>query len=168
MLKFYICYCLYQVFKYFPCSCSRTLTKGKVRSFFGKRIMKSYGYNVNIEHGATFSKKTVIGNNSGIGVNCKLQGEVIIGDNVMMGQDVLIFTSNHSFERTDIPMEEQGYQREKPVVIGNDVWIGARVIVLPGVTIGDGCIIGAGSVVTKDAPPYTIIGGNPARVLKER
>lgn len=168
MIKFYVCYCLYHIFKYSPRSSSHTLTKGRVRSFFGKRIMKSYGHNVNIERGATFSRKTIIGNNSGIGENCRLQGTVTIGDNVMMGQDVLIFTSNHSFERTDIPMQEQGYQGEKPVVIGNDVWIGARAIVLPGVTVGDGCIIGAGSVVTKDVPPYTIIGGNPARVLKER
>jgi maltose O-acetyltransferase len=65
-------------------------------------------------------------------------------------------------------MMEQGFEEERPVRIGNDVWIGDRVIILPGVTIGDGCIIGAGSIVTHDTPPYSISAGNPARVIRYR
>lgn len=86
----------------------------------------------------------------------------------MMGPECYIYTRNHAFSRTDIPMREQGMQDFKPVTIGNDVWIGARVTILPGVKIGNGCIIGAGSVVTKDLPNFAIGGGNPARVLKYR
>ncbi len=86
----------------------------------------------------------------------------------MMGPDVLIYTTNHEFRNKDIPMQQQGYQPERPVSIGNDVWIGARVIILPGVTIGDGCVIGAGAVVTKDVPAYSVCAGNPAKVVKER
>lgn len=65
-------------------------------------------------------------------------------------------------------MGAQGMTEKRKVTIGNDVWIGQRVMIMPGVTIGDGCIIAAGAVVTKDIPPYSIAGGVPARVLKSR
>lgn len=161
-------YMMYQICRIMPRSSAKTFTKGKVRSFFAGKIMKSAGKNINVERGAYFSRNLSLGNNSGIGYNCIIQGTVTIGNDVMMGPDVLIYTSNHAFDRTDIPMCKQGYQQERPVTIGNDVWIGARVIILPGVTIGDGVIIGAASVVTKNLPPFTICAGNPARVLKER
>ena len=121
-----------------------------------------------MERGATFSTRISVGNNSGLGIDNVLQGDITIGDNVMFGPDVRIITSNHAFDRLDIPMREQGYEEEKPVVIGNDVWIGTRVLILPGVTIGDGCVIGAGAVVTKDIPPYSVAVGVPAKVVKNR
>ncbi len=65
-------------------------------------------------------------------------------------------------------MREQGYSEEKQIVVGDDVWLGYGAIILPGVTIGDGAIIGAGTVVTKDVPPYAIVGGNPAKVIRFR
>lgn len=86
----------------------------------------------------------------------------------MMGTDVIIITRNHRFDRTDIPMMEQGFEEERPVYIGNDVWIGDRVLILPGVHIGDGSIIAAGAVVTKDVPPYSIVAGVPARKIRDR
>lgn len=86
----------------------------------------------------------------------------------MMGTDVTIITRNHRFDRTDIPMMEQGFEEERPVYIGNDVWIGDRVLILPGVHIGDGSIIAAGAVVTKDVPPYSIVAGVPARKIRDR
>lgn len=85
-----------------------------------------------------------------------------------MGTDVIIITRNHRFDRTDIPMMEQGFEEERPVYIGNDVWIGDRVLILPGVHIGDGSIIAAGAVVTKDVPPYSIVAGVPARKIRDR
>ena len=85
-----------------------------------------------------------------------------------MGPEVLIMTSSHKFDRIDIPMCEQGDMSPKKVVIGSDVWIGARVIILPGVQIGSGSIIGAGAVVTKDIPPFSVVGGVPAKVIKSR
>lgn len=86
----------------------------------------------------------------------------------MMGPDVIIPTSEHNHTRTDITIRCQGKLPTKGVEIGNDVWIGTRVIILPGVKIGDSSIIGAGAVVTKDVPSYTIVGGNPAKILKYR
>ena len=86
----------------------------------------------------------------------------------MMGTDVTVITRNHRFDRIDIPMMRQGFEEEKPVYIGDDVWIGDRVIILPGVHVGNGCVIAAGSVVTKDVAPYTVVGGVPAHFIKER
>lgn len=85
----------------------------------------------------------------------------------MVGFESIILTSTHNSNRRDIPIREQGMFRA-PVRIGTDVWIGARVIILPGVTIGNGAIIGANSVVSKDIPPNTIVGGVPAKFIKER
>ena len=86
----------------------------------------------------------------------------------MMGTDCVIITRSHRHDRTDIPMMDQGFEEERPVFVGNDVWLGDRVIILPGVHIGDGCIIGAGSVVTRDIPPYSVAAGVPAKVIKDR
>jgi maltose O-acetyltransferase len=81
---------------------------------------------------------------------------------------VTILSNSHNFNRTDISMRAQGAPPPRAVSIGNDVWIGTRVIILPGVRVGDHCIIGAGAVVTKDVPDWAIVGGNPARVIRYR
>jgi len=133
-----------------------------------KKLFGSCGRNVTIESKAVISfHKVDIGNNSGIGLNARI-GSVKIGDNVMMGPDVIILSLNHKYDRVDIPMRFQGKAEEKPVVIENDVWIGARVIILPGAHIGTGSIIGAGAVVTRDVPSYSVVAGNPAQVVRTR
>lgn len=140
----------------------------KVRAFCGKLLLNHCGKNVNIEKGAQFSTDVSLGDNSGIGINATISGGVTIGNDVMMGPECLIYTANHGMARRDVPMWKQEFSERKPVVIGNDVWIGGRVIILPNVHIGDGAVIGAGSVVTKDVPPYAIVAGNPAKIIKER
>lgn len=126
------------------------------------------GRNVNIEHGAEFDARLVVGDNSSVGVDSTVLGPVTIGRDVMMGPECVIITRNHSHSRTDIPMIQQGYEGYRPVSIGDDVWIGRRVTILPGVTVSDGAILSAGAVVTKDVEPYAIVGGVPARVIKMR
>lgn len=138
------------------------------RRFCGKMMLASCGKDVNIECNATFSPKVSLGDYSGIGINAKIYGTCNIGKYVMMGSDVTIITRNHAFDRTDIPMMEQGFYEEKPVTICDDVWIGDRVIILQGVTIGSGAVIGAGSVVTKDIPSMAVAAGNPAKVIRMR
>lgn len=140
----------------------------RIRALCGKLMLRYCGNNVNIEKGAQFSSEISLGNNSGIGVNAQISSEVTIGNDVMMGPYCFIYTSNHCMDRTDIPMWKQGFTTALPVIIEDDVWIGARVIILPGVHIGRGSVIGAGSVVTKNVPPYSVVGGNPARILKYR
>ena len=108
-----------------------------------------------------------MGENSGLGINARVTGPLTIGSDVMIGPDVMIFTQNHETERLDIPMRLQTAPK-KPVSIGDDVWIAARAIILPGVKIGRGAIIGAGAVVTKDVPEYAVVGGSPARIIKFR
>ena len=132
----------------------------RIRRLFASKCFDKCGKNVNIEKGATFGKGTgiVIGDGSGVGVNCSIHGPLIIGKNVMMGPEVVILTSSHNFDNVEIPMSKQGSSIQS-VVIGNDVWIGTRSIILPGVKIGNGVIVGAGAVVTKDIPDYAIVGG---------
>jgi maltose O-acetyltransferase len=109
-----------------------------------------------------------IGNNSGIGINCNVPGNIIIGDNVMMGPECHIFSNNHSFKRKDIPMIEQGHTAQKITIIEDDVWIGRQVIFTAGRTVRKGSIVAAGCVLSKDFPEYSIIGGNPSRLIKIR
>ena len=166
-VKSKLCYFLYKLTAAgLPISQRMRLAK-KLRVFWAKRIA-SCGKNVNIEKNAYFTPGLTLGDNSGVGINCEVYGPVIIGNDVMMGPEVVIYTSGHKYDRTDVPMMEQGSTEPEPVVIGNDVWIGRRAMIMPGVRIGDGCVIGAGAVVTKDIPSYSVVGGVPAKVLKKR
>lgn len=155
--------------KHMPLSDSRFhFGSKKLRAFCGKLILEHCGENVNIEKGARFDVRTSLGNNSGIGVNAFLSPCVTIGNDVMMGPDCVILTSNHGFENLNVPMWKQPFTATRPVVIEDDVWIGTRVIILPGVHVGTGSVIGAGSVVTHDVEPYSIVGGNPAKLIRYR
>ena len=128
------------------------------------------GKNVNVEHGARFGsgRRITLGDNSGLGVDCELIGDVQIGRNVMMGPRVTIITINHGFRELGVPMIEQGHSGTRPVIIDDDVWIGVGVIILPGVRVGRGAVVGAGAVVTKSVEPWSVVGGNPARVIGTR
>ena len=110
-----------------------------------------------------------IGNNTGINAGTYLagQGGIEIGDNVIIGPDVRVFSENHLFADVDLIIKDQAVSRNK-VVIGNDCWIGSAATILAGVTIGEGCVIAAGSVVTKSVEPYSVVAGVPARVMKSR
>ena len=168
-IRQYIGCALYVLAKHLPVSYGRFGSIWRSCRGVGTRLMLlKCGKNVNIEKNATFSIRTEIGDNSGIGVNAHFYGKVIIGDNVMMAPDCIIYVRNHKSSRLDIPMCEQGSTEERPVIIGNDVWIGGRTIILPGVKIGNGAVIGAGSVVTKDVADYDVVAGNPARIIKNR
>lgn len=142
----------------------------RLRFIVCRPLFHDCGDNVNIERGAYIGvgRTISIGSNSGIGIKSVIHRETRIGSNVMMGPEVIIFTTNHRTSSTEIPMMLQGLEPTAAVTIGDDVWIGARAIVLPGVTIGSGSIIGAGAVVSKDVPAGAIVVGNPARIVRYR
>jgi maltose O-acetyltransferase len=89
---------------------------------------------------------------------------VTIGNHVLFGPAVQIYTAYHPLDAAE---RRSGIEYGKPVVLGDDVWVGGGAIVCPGVTIGAGAVIGAGSVVTRDVPPYVLAVGNPCRVLRD-
>ena len=142
----------------------------RVRKLFCKLILgKNVGKNIRVRRNVTFyGDDILIGDRVSIGSNCFISTGVRIGNDSFFAQDCFLITYNHAFDRIDIPMRDQGLTEVKPIIIGEDVWLGAKSIVLPGVTVGNGAIIGAGSVVTKDVPPYAIVGGNPAKLIKYR
>lgn len=140
----------------------------KYRRFVGSRMLRNCGKEVNFERTAIFSRNLSIGDYSGVGADTYVPANVTIGKYCMLGPEIVFYTQNHSFERTDIPMCQQGFKEIKPITIEDDCWIGRRVIILPGVTIGKGSIIGAGAIVAKDIPPYSVAVGNPAKVIKSR
>lgn len=160
----------YSILYHFPATNNRYfMFLRKVRAFFAKFIFDEVGESINIEKGADFGTgdNITIGNNSGLGVNCHIRGPLSIGNDVMMGPDVVILTTNHVYSDLSTLMRSQG-SVQKRVIIKDNVWIGARVIILPGVTIGYGAILAAGSVVTKNVPPNCLVGGNPAKLIKHR
>lgn len=115
--------------KYMPSSYSKLSFGAKyIRRFCGKLILCKCGKNVNIEKGAVFSSRVELGDNSGIGIRAGLGGKIIIGKNVMMGPDCVIYTQNHAFDRLDIPMCEQGVQIENQLLL--EMMCGL-VVVLP-------------------------------------
>src|SRR5437763_142019 len=109
-----------------------------------------------------------MGDYSSLNSGCWIANDTVIRNDVMMGPEIIVLSGSHNFSRHDIPMREQGAPPRLPVKIGNDVWIGTRSIILPGVQIGDHAIIGTGSVVTKDVPVWGIVAGNPACLIRYR
>lgn len=169
----YLCLILYYSFAVYLPKSNRphSLKLAKpIRYILCKNIFDTCGKNVNVEKGAYIGdgKNITIGDNSMVGVNCKLRRDVKIGNDVIMGEDVVMITLSHEFEYGSIPIRLQGYKKIKEIIIEDDVWIGTRVIILPGVKIGKGSIIGAGSVVTKDVLDYSIVGGVPAKLIRHR
>ena len=170
-IKKYIFLIIYKYLaQHLPPSGESKISKN-IRYFCCKNIFKSIGTKVNIEHKAYFGKgfNLVIGNNSGIGINCSVPENIIIGENVLMGPNVFIFGgTSHAFSNTAIPIKNQGSIKCRPVIIENDIWIGRQSAINEGRKIATGTIIAYGSVVTKDFPEYSIIGGNPAQLIRKR
>ena len=108
----------------------------------------------------------VIGDHTRIGIHNTIIGPVTIGNHVNLAQGITVTALNHNFIDTTLRIDEQGISTN-PVVIGDDVWIGANAVILPGVTIGRHVVIAAGAVVTKDVPDNCVVGGIPAKVLKD-
>ncbi len=135
-------------------------------------FFKKVGKSVQFFEGSIFKypSEIVLGDNVTINQNCFLAGKggLVLGDDIMMGAGCKIVTSSHNAHTTSVPMRQQGMSVEK-IVIGNDVWFGFDVIILPGCNVGNGVILAAGCVLTvKDTGNYTIWGGVPGKQIGER
>ena len=107
----------------------------------------------------------MIGDHTRIGLHNTIIGPVEIGSHVNLAQGITVTALNHNFDDTQKRIDEQGVSTI-PVTIEDDVWIGANAVILPGVTIGNHCVVAAGAVVTKDVPPHSLVAGVPAKVIK--
>jgi len=108
----------------------------------------------------------IIGDRTRIGIGSTVIGPVIVGNDVRLAQNVVLSGLNHNYEEIDKPLSKQGVTTA-PIHIGDESWIGANAVVVAGTRIGKHCIVAGGSVVTKDTPDYTVVAGNPARIIKQ-
>jgi acetyltransferase-like isoleucine patch superfamily enzyme len=107
-----------------------------------------------------------IGDRTRIGLGCTIIGPVKIGNDIMLAQNIVISGLNHNYENIYQPISTQGVSTSQ-IIIEDETWIGANSVIVAGVTIGKHCVIAGGSVVTKSVPPYSIVAGNPAKILKK-
>ncbi len=137
----------------------------ELRELFAELIGQELdeGFSLFPPFNADYGRNIRVGKNVFINSGCCFQdqGGIEIGDNALIGQQVVIATLNH-----DLQPDKRGNMFPVPVKIGNNVWIGAKATILPGVTIGNGAVIAAGAVVTKDVPENTVVAGIPARIIK--
>ena len=131
-----------------------------------RELFGSVGSNASVDDNfhCDFGQNIHVGDNFHADYNCTMLdlAEIHIGHNCLIGPDVGIYTAGHRLEPEGRVLDVYGL----PITIGNDVWIGGHSTILPGVTIGDGAVIAAGSVVNKDVAPRTLVGGNPAKMIK--
>jgi chloramphenicol O-acetyltransferase type B len=144
------------------------LIKNKIRSFIILKYVKSHKGEIFVGGKTKLTRNTILNRNPNFnGMNVNGGGKVVFGDNFHSANECLIITGIHNYDHGNkIPYDETHI--EKDVIIGDNVWFGARVIVLGGVTIGEGAIIQAGAVVVKSIEACAIAGGNPAKVFKFR
>jgi acetyltransferase-like isoleucine patch superfamily enzyme len=108
----------------------------------------------------------IIGDHTRVGLHNTVIGPVRIGSHVNLAQGITVTALNHNIVEKDRRIDEQGVSTV-PVTIGDDIWIGANAVILPGVTIGNHSVVAAGAVVTKDVPPHSLVAGVPAKIIKE-
>lgn len=148
---------------------SSSNTHALLRSFFYKKTMHLDDYSLYTMPGVIlcYPENIVFGKNVFINrnVNITARAPISIGNDVLIGNNVIINSGNHNYSNSKRLIREQGHLIS-PILIEDNVWIGANSVILRGVTIGNGSVIGAGAVVTKDVPPKCVYGGVPARLIK--
>lgn len=140
----------------------------KLRIFSLKRLIR-IGNNVKIQKGVYIGN----GNHISIGNNCQINeftrlDNVEIGNNVMIARECISIGKMHASKSVDVPMINQGVVKVNKTIIEDDVWLGLRVVIMPGVTIKEGCIIAAGAIVTKNTEKFCVYGGVPAKLIRRR
>lgn len=141
-----------------------------IRYMLCRRIFKYCGKHVIIKRNVYFGsgQQIEIGDHSEIGENAIIPSNTKIGKDVLIAANCRIISMNHRFDRIDIPIREQGYTEKTQIIIEDDVWIGRDVLIMPGRRVQQGSIVAGGTVLCKDFPKYSIIGGNPSQLIRLR
>ena len=148
-----------------------------IKGYATVRRFASRGANFDFDPDGTYSYETIhIGNDVSLGASPTMlatRSSIRLGDHVMFGPGVVIRGGNHRFDLVGTYIDQVSDEMKRPeddqgVIIEDDVWVGGGATILHGVTIGRGSVVGAGAVVTRSVPPYSIVGGNPARVIRAR
>lgn len=142
-------------------------TETFICTLIAKLMSREVGKKLRVNKPCKFTKNTIIGDYCNFnGMKVMGGGKVFFGNYFHSGIDCMIISQNHNYEGNKIPYDEKVILKD--VIIGDCVWFGSRVTVIGGVSIGEGAIVAAGSLVCKDIPPLAIVGGNPAKVIKYR
>ena len=144
----------------------------RIRGWYYGGLLAAAGRNLRVAEQVMINNpgNVTMGDNCYIGTGVQFypwQAPITIGNNVLIAAGARLITRKHGFGEFEHPMAAQGYTHA-PIVVEDDVWIGFGAVILPGVTIGRGSIVGAGTVVSRDVEPYSIVGGVPARLIKKR
>ena len=167
----FILFLYYAFFRYIPMQPMPGYSIGyKLRYWCVRHLFAYCGEDVIVKDNCYFGNgnRLRVGNRSQLGQNARLGGTITLGEDVVMGPDVVMMATSHEFKDLNTPINLQGTKPEEPIVIGDDCWIGTRAIILPGVHLGNKCIVAAGAVVTRSFPGNSIIGGCPAKLIKTR
>ena len=162
----------YGIAQYLPNSYARLggNLSNKIRIALCKVIFKKCGHVRTINRRVDFGsgRNIEMGDESGIGTRTRIPSNTIIGNHVILSRDCLIWAQNHRYDRIDIPINDQGMMPPQQTIIEDDCWIGLRCILTPGRHVSKGTLVAMGSVLSKDFPPYSVIGGAPAKLIKSR
>lgn len=141
-----------------------------LRVFFARPLLRECGKDIHIDRHVNFGQGNLLTlkDHSGVGAYAKLIGDITFERWAATSFDIFVTAYGRKMDRTDIHIVYQGKVPDEPVVLGEGTVLFASVIILPGVHTGEGCVIGAAAVVTRDVPPYCVVAGNPARVVKWR
>ena len=144
---------------------NRWICKKKFRVFGEGSELRPHAYAVCASN-ISIGKNIIIRPNTMLFADDTETGQIHIEDDVEIGAGVHFYVNNHAFTNIDIPIKYQGYTPSKPIRICSEAWLGACCVILPGVTVGRHAVVGAGSIVTRDVEPFTVVAGNPAKKIK--
>lgn len=162
--------CTLAAYRLIALRCPRKLGGRVLRRRIGRLLFASCGSALILESGTVPNPRVRVGNRVQIGANTRFMigGGLTLEDDVLLAPEIVFIDVNHEAANLQVPIKQQGWAAPRPIHIGAGAWIGYRAMILPGVSVGEGAIIGAGAVVTRSVPVNAIVAGNPATIKRFR